>query len=272
MASWVPGLQEPAQRRGRQARVIRPEPGRHGVPPRQGARRRHAAAGRAHPRLTSSPPRTRARSRAPEVIAIALCLDMSSAARTSPAATIAELMALAEDRRFHEVIAGELVQKATPSGEHGGAQAALTGSLFGPFNRRSGGRYPGGWWFETEVELELEPHEIYRPDVIGWRRERVPERPGGTPVRIMPDWICEVLSPSNARDDQVTKFDTYRRCKIFHYWIVDPLLETLRVHRWTQDGYLVVLNAQRGQRVRAEPFDAIELPVGVLFGDDPDEP
>ena len=48
-----------------------------------------------------------------------------------------------------------------------------------------------------------------------------------------------------------------------------PLVcERLRVHRWTSEGYLVVLNAHRGQRVRAEPFEAIELYVGVLFGDD----
>lgn len=49
------------------------------------------------------------------------------------------------------------------------------------------------------------------------------------------------------------------------------MLRTLRVHRWTEAGYLVVVTAQAGQRVRAEPFDAIELEVGVLFGDDPDE-
>ncbi len=180
-------------------------------------------------------------------------------------------MALDEGRRFHEVIGGVLVHKATPSGEHGGAQAALTGSIFGPFNRRSGGRFPGGWWFETEVEVEFETHEVYRPDVLGWRRERVPERPAGSPVRVRPDWVCEILSPSNARDDQVTKFDAYQRCGVGHYWIVDPVLETLRVHRWTPGGYLVVLNAQRGQHVRAEPFEAIELQLGVLFGDDPDD-
>jgi hypothetical protein len=31
---------------------------------------------------------------------------------------------------------------------------------------------------------------------------------------------------------------------------------------------LNVLIAERGERVRAEPFAAIELPVGVFFGDD----
>lgn len=196
---------------------------------------------------------------------------MSTQARALRRATVEDLLALPERSRFHEIVNGELVQKATPSGEHGGAQAALAGSLFGPFSRRPGGRWPGGWWFATEVEIEFETHEVYRPDVVGWRRERAVERPSGTPVRLRPDWICEILSPSNAREDQVTKFETYRRCGVTHYWIADPDSRTLRVHRWTKEGYLVVLTAQAGQRVRAEPFEALEFEVGILFGDDPDD-
>lgn len=192
-------------------------------------------------------------------------------ARAKRPATVADLMALPEASRFHEIIAGDLVPKAAPTGEHGAAQVALSASLFVPFSRRPGGRWPGGWWFESEVEIEFEPHEVYRPDVAGWRRERVAQRPSGAPIRARPDWICEILSPSNARDDQVTKFETYRRVGVPHYWIVDPSFRTLRVHRWTAEGYLVVLTAQSEDRVRAEPFDAIELKVGVLFGDDPDD-
>jgi hypothetical protein len=44
------------------------------------------------------------------------------------------------------------------------------------------------------------------------------------------------------------------------------------VLRWTAEGYTEVLVALRGERVRPEPFAALELPVGVLFGDDDDEP
>ena len=101
---------------------------------------------------------------------------MSGAARKTYDATVADLLAIREEHRFHEVVAGELVQKATPTGDHGAAQAALAGTLFAPFNRRAGGRLPGGWWFATEVEVELESHHVYRPDVVGWRRERSPER------------------------------------------------------------------------------------------------
>jgi hypothetical protein len=44
--------------------------------------------------------------------------------------------------------------------------------------------------------------------------------------------------------------------------------------RWSPDGYITRLRAERGEAergevVRAEPFDAIEIVVGTLFGDDP---
>jgi len=59
---------------------------------------------------------------------------------------------------------------------------------------------------------------------------------------------------------------------VAHYWIVDPDIEALAVYRWTPDGYLLVLTAQGEERVRAEPFDAVELSVHDLIGgDDEDE-
>jgi Uma2 family endonuclease len=194
---------------------------------------------------------------------------MSKPARLQPLATAADLLALPDGGRFHEVVAGDLIEKAAPSGEHGTTQAAVAGSLFGSFSRPPGGNVPGGWWFATEVEIEFEAHEIYRPDVAGWRRERSPQRPTGTPIRLRPDWICEILSPSTARNDQVTKLETYRRCGVPHYWIADPVQRTLLVYRLTPDGYLLALAAEGdGGRVRAEPFEAIEIGVGVLFGED----
>jgi Uma2 family endonuclease len=192
-------------------------------------------------------------------------------ARESIPATIADLMAIPAAERFHEIIDGELVQKAMPSFEHGDAQSALVSRLKGPFQRRSGGAQPGGWWIGTEIEVELAPNQVYRPDIAGWRRDRVPERPRGTPIRILPDWVCEVLSPSNPGTDRVKKLNHYHRFGVPHYWIVDPMEESLSVFRWTPDGYLLTLASDREARVRAEPFDAVELPVKSLFGADDDD-
>ena len=170
-----------------------------------------------------------------------------------------------------EVISGVVVHKASPSAEHGNAQSFLALLIKGPFHRRPGGSGPGGWWILTEVEVELSPHEIYRPDLVGWQRDRMPERPSGRPLKTRPDWWCEVLSRSNAKTDLVDKLRVLQAAGVPHYWIVNPDHETLTVLRWTPDGYLTALTARRGEVVRAEPFDAVELSVGLLFGDDPED-
>jgi Uma2 family endonuclease len=195
------------------------------------------------------------------------------AARTRKrgSATTADLLAIPEDRRYHELIGGEIVPKASPSAEHGTAQRRI-GEIVGPFDRRPGSRWPGGWWLMTEVEVEFQSDETYRPDVVGWRRDRVSERPRGNPVTIRPDWICEILSPTNSGNDRVTKLNAYHQFEVPHYWIVDPAEETLSAFRWTLDGYLLVRAAATGQRVRVEPFEAVEIDVGEIFGHDASEP
>jgi Uma2 family endonuclease len=189
-----------------------------------------------------------------------------SAASKSPA-TAETLLALG-DAPF-EVLNGELVRKAEPSAEHSDAQAGLIAIVRPPFHRRAGGPDgPGGWWILTEIDIELAAHDVVRPDLAGWRRERVAERPSGRPLRSRPDFICEILSSSNAKTDLVDKLDLYRRAAVPHYGIVDPATETLTVHRLMADGYLIALRAGREATVRAEPFEAIESRVGVLFGDE----
>lgn len=191
---------------------------------------------------------------------------MSSSAHR--VATLEAFLAIPDGERFHELLAGEIVRKAMPSGEHGIAQGGVIGSLRGPFQRPPGGGGPGGWWIGTEIEVQLDC-EIVRPDVLGWRRENSPTMPTGTPVVVRPDWVCEVLSASNAATDTVKKLRLYHRALIPHYWIVDPRDKILTVLRWSEAGYTAVLAAERGEVVRAEPFDAIECDVGAIFGDDP---
>lgn len=190
------------------------------------------------------------------------------AQRAQRKATLADFWAIPEERRFHELIAGELIEKAAPSGEHGYAQANIVVALGPSYQRPAGRGGPGGWWLSTEVEVLLDA-EIVRPDVLGWRRERSPERPTGTPIKVRPDWICEVTSPGNAANDTVKKLRLYHRAGVPHYWLVDPLEATMTVMRWSEPGYITLQTVERGETVRAEPFEQVVIAVGVLFGDDP---
>lgn len=183
-------------------------------------------------------------------------------------ASVADLLAIPEEHRHHEIIDGALVEKDAASGRHGRAQLRL-GRRLGPYDRKPGGRWPGGWWFATEVDVQLSESDVFRPDIAGWRLERLATPPDEIPIVVRPDWVCEILS-SNKRNDLIKKKRVYHRHEVGHYWIVDPIEQTLAVHRWHSDGYVEVLAADRDELVRAEPFDAIEFRVGALFDDDDD--
>jgi Uma2 family endonuclease len=183
-------------------------------------------------------------------------------------ATFADLMARADHDRL-EIIGGEIVEKAMPSPAHAAAELELAAAI-APFNRRPGGRDPGGWWLFTEIHVKYPHGEIYCHDAAGWRRDRVPERPSEWPVRIRPDWVCEIVSPRHEKQDLVDKPHVLHAAEVPHYWVVDPEERILLVHRWSRDGYIVVQRAA-GKRIRAEPFEAIELNVGLLFGQDSED-
>ncbi len=194
---------------------------------------------------------------------------MVTPARRPGSYTLTDWLAQPEDGRL-ELIDGELVEKAAPTIQHGAAQRRTGTSIGGPFDRRAGGPgQPGGWWIVSEVDVALEGRG-YRPDLSGWRRERLPRLPTGRPVTVRPDWICEVVSESNRATDTVTKLRRHHQAGVPHYWLLDLVDQTLTVYRHQPDGYLVSLRADASERVRAEPFDAIELHVAALFGDDVD--
>lgn len=163
------------------------------------------------------------------------------------------------------MLAGVLVEKAAPSPEHARAQRALSRFVGGPFDDDHDRGGPGGWWILTEVDVELHAHDVVRPDVAGWRRPRLPDPWGQRPIRIVPDWVGEVLSTSDERRDRVHKAALYARCGVGHYWMIDPVervLEALELngHTWDRLGAW-----QDGEVVRVAPFDAIELEISRLF-------
>jgi Uma2 family endonuclease len=187
-------------------------------------------------------------------------------------ATYEDLLAFTdpEDKRA-ELIHGVIVERVGPALEHGNTQVQLGAWLGRRFNRSRSERWPGGWWFVTEADVQYETHEVFCHDLMGWRRDRMPERPQGRPCRARPDWVCEIISPPTEKHDLVDKMPVLHRAQVPYFWVVRPVPKTLEVYRWTAEGYVVRTMAASGDVVRAEPFDAVELRVAVLFGDEDDE-
>ncbi|MEM1031815.1 MAG: Uma2 family endonuclease [Myxococcota bacterium] len=179
-------------------------------------------------------------------------------------ATYADLVALSDDVRG-EVIAGTLQSAPAPSPKHSKAQGAVRRFVGGPFDDDDGHGGPGGWWIFVEVDVALSTHDVVRPDVAGWRRERLRDPGEKRPIEIVPDWVCEVLSPSTAKRDRVDKRNLYATHGINHYWIIDVDARALEAFELDQGRWVLVGNHDEAAVVRIAPFDAIEIAVGRLF-------
>lgn len=170
-------------------------------------------------------------------------------------ATYADIEALPE-HLVGEIIDGELFVSPRPRPKHALAEGRVHADLDGAFGRGRGG--PGGWWILAEPEVRLGA-QIVVPDVAGWRRERLPDLPDEVGIRVVPDWICEIVSPSTARIDRGRKLRVYASAGVPHLWIVDPVLRSLEVYRLRDGALFHVDTFLDDAKVRIEPFEAIEL-------------
>jgi Uma2 family endonuclease len=163
-----------------------------------------------------------------------------------------------------EILEDELVASPRPAMGHSHVCSVLGARLLNPFSLGDGG--PGGWWIFYEPELHL-GRDILVPDLAGWRRERMPKPPAPEEpfMTLAPDWVCEVLSPSTVAVDRTRKLPIYHREGVAHAWLIDPLACTLEVFRRESSGWLLTATHVGEELVRAEPFDAVPLGLGVLW-------
>jgi hypothetical protein len=138
----------------------------------------------------------------------------------------------------------------------------------------------------AEPELHL-AGDVLVPDLAGWRRERMPRLPDTAYFGLAPDWVCEILSPSTGVLDRTRKLRIYAREGVRHAWLVDPAMRMIEVLALDAAGagsaggtaaatpepgsaprrWVVVDTFGANQVARIEPFDAVELEVGLLWED-----
>jgi hypothetical protein len=128
-----------------------------------------------------------------------------------------------------ELIDGELIVSPRPRPRHALASSMIGGQLL-PFARRRGAGGPGGWW-----------------------------------IKVAPDWVCEVLSPSSARVDRIRKLPIYAKSGVDWAWVVDASNETIEVLR--RDGEHWIIDGTVGGRepARLAPFGETELDLSLVW-------
>lgn len=170
----------------------------------------------------------------------------------------------APENMIAEIIDGDLQLQPRPAGRHAAVTTSLSDELGPPFKRGRGG--PGGWLILYEPELHL-GRDILVPDLAGWKRARLPGIGDEAYFDLAPDWLCEVLSPSTEKRDRTDKLRIYAREGVAHVWLINPEQRTLEVLRLHEGKWLALGAYSDDDKVRAEPFDAIELDLALLWAD-----
>jgi Uma2 family endonuclease len=181
-------------------------------------------------------------------------------------ATYADLASLPEGVRA-EIFDGVVETQPAPLPRHSNAQRVLGARIGGPFQDDDGRGGPGGWWIFPDVDVQLPSGDVVRPDLAGWRRDRLPDPGDIQPIAVVPDWVCEIVSPTptSRRRDRVKKRHLYAQAGVAFYWLVDPDDRTLEALALRDGGWFEVGVYDDTAVVRIAPFDAIELEVGRLF-------
>jgi Uma2 family endonuclease len=173
------------------------------------------------------------------------------------------LLALPENI-IGEIIDGKLYTQPRPAGPHASVVSVLGMDIGSAYHRGRGG--PGGWWIIDEPELHfVRDTEVLVPDIAGWRRERMSNLPEDHRFEVVPDWVCEVLSPTTQKKDRVTKTRAYGRYGVAFLWLVDPFARILETYALADGQWTVTGLYQDHDEVSAAPFEAVRIALSDLW-------
>ena len=185
-------------------------------------------------------------------------------ARPRPRPSLYEQLEALPEGLTGEILDGQLYTQPRPAWPHVVAASGLGYELIGPFQRGRGG--PGGWWIVDEPELHfIRDAEVDVPDLAGWRRERMINHPPVHRIEVVPDWICEVLSPSTESKDRKVKMPIYAKFGVPYAWLVDPVAHTLEAYALDGSVWREIGRFAGGALVSVAPFAAVTINLDDLW-------
>ena len=163
-----------------------------------------------------------------------------------------------------EILNGQVHAQPRPAWPHARATARLDRTIGRGYDDGVNG--PGGWWIVIEPEIHfVRDVEVAVPDLAGWKRERMPNPPEGHRVEVVPDWVCEILSPSTASKDREIKMPIYAHYGVAYTWLVDPLARTLEAYELRGGMWAELGRFAGADQVAVAPFEAVTLALADLW-------
>ena len=166
-----------------------------------------------------------------------------------------------QDARRLELVDGELIVHF-PTWLHSSAATDIQYGLEA-WLRATPGRGRTG----QPLEVLMDEHNVYVPDVVWYREERVPARDDPRPYPV-PDIAVEVRSPSTWRYDIGAKKAGYERFGLPELWLVDTAADVLLVFRRaapTVSTFDIALELTRDDTLTSPLLPGFALALAELF-------
>ncbi|MBB5325159.1 Uma2 family endonuclease [Anoxybacillus tepidamans] len=148
--------------------------------------------------------------------------------------TYADYVKIHNEKRY-EGIDGVLVMVPSPTPRHQRIVTALSALFFDQLQRHQCEVFVAPIDVCLFAAKDTPLHDIkdwYIPDlIVVCDKNKI----GDERIYGAPDLIVEILSPSTAKHDRITKFQSYEQSGVNEYWIVDPIHETVEIYA-LQDG------------------------------------
>jgi Uma2 family endonuclease len=185
---------------------------------------------------------------------------MPSSAASAPY-TWDDFIALEEDD-LRELIDGELVEVEVPTDVHEYIVSRVVTALVNWSDAGHGGRV-----LASGYKVRVSDRRGVMPDVQFYRRgnEVSIEQAQGL-ARGRPDLAVEIMSPSSARFDRVTKLRWYAALGVPEYWLVDPQARTLERLSLRDGAYVIAASLADDETFAPESFEGLEIPLARLWG------
>jgi Uma2 family endonuclease len=175
--------------------------------------------------------------------------------------TYEDLLLFPDDGRRHEIIDGEHFVSPSPKTRHQAIARTLI-TRFATFLQESslGRVYP------APLDVVLSETDVVEPDLVyvsEQRRAIITE----DNIRGAPDLLVEIVSDSSRRTDEIVKRKLYERFGIGEYWIIDPLLEAVKVYRRVEGSFVRVaeLSAEAGDALTTPLLPGLRIDLPDLF-------
>jgi Uma2 family endonuclease/predicted transcriptional regulator len=151
--------------------------------------------------------------------------------------TVSEYMAL-EDEERHELIHGELLMVPSPNTAH---QRTIT--KFGTLIDTHVLENDLGECFDAPFDVVLAEDTVLQPDFTFVSKERFPELWDGHCITGAPDMVVEVVSPSTAQRDRISKRRIFAESGVPWVLFVDPDAHFVEVFHLNDAGKYVLENS-----------------------------